>query len=359
MYDPKLPYNDLPPLPPQAELETKLVLKKAIAANKALAELRGAGHLIPNQAVLIQTLELQEAKLSSEIENIVTTNDELYLAFADHASKIDPQTKEVLSYKDALWHGYKELKEKKRLLTTPLYEELVQVIKGTTEGVRKGPGTKLVNTRGEVQYTPPEGEKVIRECLTNMERFMFAEDSLDPLIKMAVMHYQFEAIHPFTDGNGRTGRILNILYLIDKGLLDIPVLYLSRFIIENKNDYYIGLRKVTEEGAWETWVLFMLEALLQTATVTKERILAIHRLFEKSVEAVRTQLPKIYSKDLVEVIFRSPYCKIRLLEEAAGIGRQTASYYLQELHRIGLVRELKVGRDKYYINDEFLKLLIL
>jgi len=229
-FDPQTPYNDLPLLPPPGELETRAVLKKAIAANKALAELKGAGELIPDQSLLIQAIGLQEAKLSSEIENIVTTNDELYRAFADQGQRTNPHTKEVLRYKDALWHGFKMIKEENRPLTTRLFEELFQIIKETTAGVRRMPGTKLANPFGEVIYTPPEGEGIIRDKLANLERFIYDDSDLDPLIKLAVMHYQFEAIHPFTDGNGRTGRIINILYLVEVGLLDIPVLYLSRYI---------------------------------------------------------------------------------------------------------------------------------
>jgi len=357
MFDRKLPYNDLPDLPPLIDVETPAVLKTAIRANKAMAELRVSGHLIPNQTILIQALGLSEAKLSSEIENIVTTNDDLYRAFADHSVNIDPQTKEVLFYKDALWHGYYALKNKKRLLTTPLFEELVQILKNNSEGIRKTFGTKLMNPRGEVVYTPPEGEEVIRQKLSNLEKFLYANDSLDPLIKMAIIHYQFEAIHPFSDGNGRTGRILNILFLIEQGLLDIPVLYLSRYIISNKTQYYQGLRNVTENNAWESWVLYLLQGLEQMALLTREKILAIHQLINQTADFVRTKLPRIYSKDLIEVVFQSPYCKIAFLEKAGISKRQTASTYLQQLESIGVLRSLKQGRDTYYINDSFLKLL--
>ena len=354
-----IPFNALPDLPPKEEVETVTILKMAIRANKAIAELRVSGHLIPNQAVLIQTLGLSEAKLSSEIENIVTTNDELYRAFVDGNINIEPQTKEVLFYKDALWHGYHALTKKNRLLTTPLFIELVQILKNSTLGIRNIPGTKLVNSRGEVKYIPPEGEEIIRKKLSNLEKFIYAEDSLDPLIKMAIIHYQFEAIHPFPDGNGRTGRILNILYLIEKQLLDIPVLYLSNYIISNKIEYYNGLQQVTETSAWEPWILYILQGLEQTAIVTRERILSIYRLTEETGEKVRTRLPRIYSKDLIEIIFRSPYCKIKFLEEAGIAKRQTASSYLKELEKIGVLRSHKIGRDIYYVNDHFLKILSL
>ena len=356
-FDRTLPYNALPELPPLVNIETNAILKAAIKANKAIAELKISGHLIPNQSILIQALGLSEAKISSEIENIVTTNDELYRAFGDGHSAIDAQTKEVLFYKDALWYGYNYLKTNKGLLTTPLFEELVQILKNSSIGIRKTPGTKLMNPLGEIVYTPPEGEDVIRAKLTNLEKFIYAEDSLDPLIRMAILHYQFEAIHPFLDGNGRTGRILNILFLIKENLLDIPILYLSRYINANKTLYYNGIRNVTEKGDWEAWVLYMLLGVEETALMTRDRIVGIHQLFQKTLEQVRSQLPRIYSKDLIEVLFRNPYCKIKFLEEA-GIGkRQTASLYLQQLEKIGILRSLKVGRDTYYINDAFLNLL--
>jgi len=353
----EVPYNDLPDLPPTVEIETVAILKMAIRANKAIAELKISGHLIPNQSVLIQALGLSEAKLSSEIENIVTTNDELYRAFADGNMNIEPETKEVLFYKDALWHGYRAITQNKRLLTTPLFVELGQILRNSTQGIRNIPGTKLANSIGEIKYTPPEGETTIRNKLSNLEKFIYADDSVDPLIKMAILHYQFEAIHPFSDGNGRTGRILNILYLVEKKLLDIPLLYLSKYIITNKIAYYNGLQKVTEQAAWEPWILYILHGLEQTAIATREQILKIHRLIQNTAEEVRSQLPRIYSKDLIEIIFRSPYCKIKFLEDSGIAKRQTASTYLKELERIGVLRGLKIGRDIYYVNDTFLSAL--
>ena len=350
-------YNNLPDLPPKTDLETVPILKMAIRANKAVAELKISGHLIPNQAILIQALGLSEAKSSSEIENIVTTNDELYKAFADSTMQIEPQTKEVLYYKDALWHGFHALTQKKRLLTTPLFIELTQILRNSTQGIRNLPGTKLVNPSGQVKYTPPEGDLIIRNKLSNLEIFMHTETSLDPLIKMAVMHYQFEAIHPFPDGNGRTGRILNILYLIDKKLLDLPILYLSRYIISNKASYYNGLQQVTESNAWEPWILYMLQGIEQTAITTRKQILNIHDLIQETAKKVRSELPRIYSKDLIEILFTSPYCKIKFLEERGIAKRQTASVYLKELERIGVLRGFKMGRDVYYVNDLFLKAL--
>jgi Fic family protein len=356
-FDHLLPYNDLPPLPPTVELETAKVLKEAIQASRALAELKGASDLI-NQVLLIQAIGLQEAKSSSEIENIVTTNDQLYLAFAQTNPDIDSLTKEVLFYKDALWHGFKALDEN-RLLTTSLFVELVQIINNTTEGIRTLPGTKLLNPHSkQVIYTPPEGESVIRDKLSNLEKFIYGNTDLDPLIKMAVIHYQFEAIHPFSDGNGRVGRILNILYLIHEKLLDLPILYLSQYIIAHKEAYYLGLRKVTMENRWEEWILFILTGITETAIKARICILKIQTLMLKTTEVLKKELPKIYSKELVEVIFQQPYCKIRFLEDAGIARRQTASFYLKELERIGILKSIKKGTEKYYINTALYKILI-
>jgi Fic family protein len=350
------PYNDLPLLPPAAELETKAVLKQAIAANRVLANLRGLAARIPNQGMLISSIVLQEARLSSEIENIVTTNDELYRADADPEGKTDAHTKEVLRYREALFHGFRALKD--RPLTTNLFIEIVQRIKQIDFEIRAIPGTALKNEQGEIVYTPPVGETVIRNKLSNLEAFIHADDDLDPLVKMAVMHYQFEAIHPFPDGNGRTGRILNLLYLVDKGLLDIPVLFLSRYIIANRAAYYHGLRGVTEGQDWESWILFMLRAVETTAQLTFDQVLRIRTVMESVQERVRLEASTIYSKDLVEAIFHHPYTKIQFLVDAGIAKRQTASSYLQALAALGVLRESKQGREKYYINDALLSELV-
>lgn len=350
-FDRSQAFNELPLLPPRAELESKAVLKQAIAANRMLANLRGLAAQIPNQGVLINSIVLQEARLSSEIENIVTTNDELYRADADADGKTDLHTKEVLRYRQALNHGFRELQGQGRPLSTNLFIEIVQIIKEVAFGIRKVPGTALKNERGEVVYTPPVGEAVIRDKLSNLEQFMHAQDELDPLVKMAVMHYQFEAIHPFEDGNGRTGRILNLLYLVDQGLLDIPVLFLSRYIIANKPAYYEGLRRVTEGQDWENWILFMLRAVESTAQQTFAQLTRIRALMEAVREQVQVQAPGIYSKDLVEAIFVHPYTKIQFLVDAGIAKRQTASSYLQTLAGLGLLRASKQGREMYYIND--------
>jgi Fic family protein len=353
-FDRNQPYNDLPLLPPATELESKPVLKLAIRANRALANLRGLAGQIPNQSMLIQSIALQEARLSSEIENIVTTNDDLYRADADADGKADPHTKEVLRYRQALNFGFDALA--RRPLSTNLFIDIVRLIKQTDIGIRAVPGTALQNELNEVIYTPPVGEAVIRDKLSNLERFMHAENDLDPLIKMAVMHYQFEAIHPFSDGNGRTGRILNLLFLVDQGLMDTPVLFLSRYIIANRQDYYLGLRKVTEHQDWENWLLFMLRAVESTAQQTYDQVKRILALMENVRERVQRDAPGIYSKDLIEVIFRHPYTKIQFLVDAHIAKRQTASNYLQQLAspHLGILREHQAGREKYYINDALL-----
>ena len=355
MYARNLPYNDLPPLPPVAEIETAVVLKKAISASRAMAELKGMAERMPNQAMLIDSLVLQEARASSEIENILTTNDEIFKAASDDALPASPEAKEVLRYRQALNHGFREIKT--RPLATGLFVEIAQLIKETQFDIRRTPGTRIANGKGETIYTPPEGNTVIRDKLRELENFMHADDGLDALVKMALMHYQFEAIHPFPDGNGRTGRILNILYLVDKGLLNLPVLYLSRYIIDNKAAYYEGLRRVTEEGAWQDWVLYMLDAIEQTSVRTQQQITDILALMETVRQEVQREAPGIYSMDLIEQIFRQPYCKIQFLERA-GLGtRQTCAKYLRELEKLGVLAGQKIGREVYFINSRLFTLL--
>ena len=354
-FDRAKPFNDLPLLPPKTELETKAVLKQTIASARALADLRGIAAKVPNPGILINGIVLQEARLSSEIENIVTTSDELYRAAANGDGGADTQTKEVLRYREALWHGFEQIK--KRGLSANLSIEIVGIIRQLQMDVRKAPGTALKNQAGEVIYTPPEGELLIRDKLSNLEKFIHDDDVVDPLVKLAVMHYQFEAIHPFSDGNGRTGRILNVLYLVEKGLLDLPVLYLSHYILRKKADYYAGLRNVTEDGEWEEWVLFMLRGIEQTARETCELVDRILKLMEETAGRVKTKGGGIYSKDLIEVIYSNPYCRIRFLEEAGIAKRQTASSYLQKLAELHVLEPVKVGREMYYINRGLLKVL--
>ena len=354
-WHPEKPYNDLPLLPPTIELETKAVLKRCISARTALAELKQAAELIPNQAMLINTLPLLEAKDSSEIENIVTTTDKLFQYAGDDAHA-DPATKEALQYRRALYEGWRALVQ--RPINTNMAETICSQIKGVEMSVRKVPGTALVNDRtGETICTPPEGEQVLRDLLSNWERFLHEQPELDPLIRMAVMHYQFEAIHPFTDGNGRTGRILNILYLVQENLLNLPILYLSHYIIANKSQYYNGLLAVTREQAWEPWLLYMLDAVESTAHWTTRKIISIRDLAAHTAAYVREQLPKIYSRELIDTIFQQPYCRIGDLVDAGIAKRQTASEYLKKLVSIGVLVEKKAGRERLFIQPKLVQLI--
>jgi Fic family protein len=355
------PFNQLPDLPPSVELETPRVLKATTRASRALAELKGRTHTIPNPTVLLNTLALEEAKLSSEIENIFTTNDELYrgLAANGNGADLSPHAKEVLHYRDALWYGMNVIRERP-FLSTNLAIEIVNIIKKNNAGIRNLPGTKLQNPETkEVIYTPPEGEDLIRKKMANLE--LFSNDSssdLDPLVRIGVTHYQFEAIHPFFDGNGRTGRILIILQLIMNSLLEIPILFLSRFIIDHKTQYYLNLRAVTERGEWEGWLLYMLKAIEATAHGTTEKINTMHQLLTETVEKAKKALPKrTFSKDLIELIFEQPYCKIRFVEKAGIAKRLTATKYLRDLAKAGFVTPVKKGRELIFINHALWHLL--
>lgn len=352
---PEQPYNDLPPLPPARDIETKAVLRRCITARAALAELKQAAELIPNQGVLINTLPLLEAKDSSEIENIVTTTDKLF-QHAQSENLADPATKEALRYRTALYSGFRSLAQ--RPLCTATAVEICRTTKGVDMDIRRTPGTQLINDHsGDVIYTPPEGEALLRDKLANWERFLHNETHLDPLIRMAIGHYQFEAIHPFTDGNGRTGRILNILYLIQEGLLGLPILYLSRFIIARKNDYYTRLLDVTRKEDWEPWILFMLQAVEETAQWTTAKIAAVRALAEHTTAHVRERLPKIYSRELVDVIFEQPYSRIANLVEKDIAQRQAASRYLKDLAALGVLKEIQVGKEKLFIHPKLMQLL--
>lgn len=355
-WHPERPYNELPLLPPSIELETKAVLRQCISARVALAELKQAAELIPNQAMLINTLPLLEAKDSSEIENIVTTTDKLFQYVDSDEANADPATKEALRYRRALYEGWKALAE--RPINTNMAESICSQVKGVDMRVRKVPGTALANERtGEIISTPPAGEKVLRDLLSNWECFLHEQPELDPLIRMAVMHYQFEAIHPFTDGNGRTGRILNILYLVQEELLTLPILYLSRYIIANKGDYYSGLLAVTKDQAWESWLLYMLEAVESTAKWTTQKILSVRDLADHTADYVRQQLPKIYSRELIDVIFEQPYGRISNVVDAGIAKRQTASEYLKKLVAIGVLREEQAGRERLFIHPKLIRLI--
>ena len=355
-FDKNLPYNDLPLLPPNADIETKEILRKTISAGRALAQLNGTLKNLPNPTLFLDTIYLQEAKASSEVENIITTNDELYKSLVADKKIENSATKEVLSYKEALWLGLERLKEKP-FITTNLCVSIVQCIKQNTASIRVTPGTTLSNTKGEVIYTPPSGEVVIREKLENLEKFINEDESIDPLIKMALMHYQFEAIHPFADGNGRTGRILLLLYLKLSGLLDTPAIYLSEYIIKNKADYYKSLRSVTEKSDWENYILYMLDMIEETSNRGLERLNKITKAIDKITEEIKIKLPKIYSKDLVEILFRLPYTKRQhLIDENIG-NLKTVGNYLMALEENGFLKSVKVGKEKLYLNERLLKIL--
>lgn len=355
-FDPNRPYNELPALPPAADIETKPLLKACIEARAALAELKSVGDLIPNQAVLINTIPLLEAQASSEIENIVTTSDELFRFSQLEEQATDPATKEALRYRGALRQGFESLRE--RPLNTNTAVQVCSRLKGREMQIRRVPGTALTTAAtGAVIYTPPEGEALLREKLADWERFIHGATEVDPLIRMAVAHYQFEAIHPFVDGNGRTGRVLNLLMLVEQGLLTLPVLYLSRYILRNRTEYYRGLLAVTRDGAWEEWVAFMLAAVTDTARWTTAKIQAIQRLHTEATAFVKARAGKIYSRELVDMLFAQPYCRIQNLVEADIAKRQTASVYLKQLASIGMLREVKVGREKLFIHPNFVRLL--
>lgn len=356
-FDPTTPYDSLPPLPPKADLESRAVLKACIDARAALAELKQAGGLLPNQTILINTIPLLEARASSEIENVVTTTDRLFrFAQADREGLADPATKEALRYRTALYWGFRSLK--RRPLSTATAVEVCRTIKGVNLDIRRVPGTALAgDASGKVIYTPPQGEALLRKLLANWERFLHEATEIDPLVRMTVGHYQFEAIHPFTDGNGRTGRILNLLFLVEQGLLDLPVLYLSRAIIQSKADYYRLLLAVTAEGRWEEWIRYMLKAVDETARWTTAKIRAIRELMQETADLVRQKAPAVYSRDLVELIFVQPYCRIGNVVDAGIAKRQTASVYLKELCDIGVLKEVKAGREKLFTNPRLMTLL--
>jgi Fic family protein len=349
---------NLRPLPVDTDIETKAVLKKTASAHRFLAELKGMAATIPNETILISTLTLQEAKDSSEIENIITTHDDLYKTtlFADFIKS--PAAKEVGNYAAALQRGFVKVRES-RLLTINHILEIHKELEQNDAGIRRLPGTELKNEQtGATVYTPPQDHDEIVRLLTNLEQFINDEtlSDLDPLVKMAVIHYQFESIHPFYDGNGRTGRIINILYLVAKGLLDIPVLYLSRYIIRNKTEYYRLLQKVRDNNAWEEWLLYMLHGVETTSRQTIWIIQSIKNIMMDYKHRIRKELPKIYSQDLLNNLFRHPYTKIAYLQDDLQVSRLTATKYLDQLTERGFLIKSKIGRYNYYINEPLMNL---
>ena len=356
-FDASQPYNHLPELPPPTDLiENTQVLKKCINARVALAELKQAAELIPNAAVLVNALPLLEARASSEIENIVTTTDKLF-EFVDIAEdKADSATKEALRYRTALFEGSKMVR--RGMLTTDMAIQICSTIKGLELDIRDDSGTRLSNRKtGEVIYTPPVGQKLLQKKLQNWADFMQDQTQIDPLVRMAVQHYQFEAIHPFTDGNGRTGRIINILFLMQQGLLDSPILYLSRHIIQHKGEYYRLLNDITHHEAWTPWIMYMLNGVEETCIWTTDKIKAIRELMQHTSQFVQSRLPKAYSWELVEALFKQPYCRINNLVSAGVAKRQTASVYLKQLCEIGVLKEVKSGRETLFVHPKYIELL--
>ncbi len=344
-------------LPPEADLETKQVLKRLAGAHRALAELKGFADTMPNKNILINAVTINEAKDSSEIENIITTHDELFKAMSQPNYQ-NPAAKEVVNYRTALWKGYEAIKDT-QILTSNMMVEIQQNIEKNRAGIRKLPGTVLKNeATGEVVYTPPSGEQEIMALLSNLERYMNDDhDGIDPLIKLAVIHHQFESIHPFYDGNGRTGRIINVLYLVLKELLDSPILYLSQYIIRNKASYYRLLQEVRTKGAWEEWILFMLDGIESTAIETLKLIKRINTLVEQTAEDILSALPKIYSRELVDLLFFEFYTKTIYIEKGLRISRKTAVTYLSALEESGFLTSERMGRERIYLNKRLFEVV--
>ncbi len=350
------PWNDLPELPPAVEIESRDILKACISAMTELAKANALVKTLPNETVLVHTLPLQEARRSSEIENIVTTNDELYRAMTSNNIQTSPHTKEVLRYREALWTGMDSMRNRD-IINTPLLEHICSRIRDIQTSVRQD-RVKIQNAvTKETIYTPPTGYENIIRLLTNLEHFINEDNGLQPLVKMAIMHYQFEAIHPFPDGNGRIGRILNILYLMQQGLLDVPILYLSRFFIQNRSEYYRYLREVTEEGKWEQWILYVLAAVEQTSRETAHTIETINTLIGNVITHAQGKTKAIERKGFVDLLFKWPYCKINIVEEELQCSRITSTKYLNEITELGLLERRKIGREYYYINSNLMNLL--
>jgi len=349
----------LQPLPVKQDLETRAVLKKLALAHRSLAELKGILTSIPNQSILLETLTLQEARESSAIENIISTFDEVYQSNLLSNIFASPAAKEVHQYAAALKKGF-ELVKKHHLLTINHILQIQEVVEQNRAGFRKLPGTRLMNDKtGQVVYMPPQDYDTILSFMNNLETFINDDGIMDadPLIKMAIIHHQFESIHPFYDGNGRTGRIINILYLVQKGLLHLPVLYLSHYIIQHKADYYRLLQEVRDEGKWEEWILFMLDGIEKTAAASVKLIASMKELMQQYKQQIRSNHPKLYSQDLLNNLFKYPYTKIEFLQTDLQISRSTAIRYLDALIKAGILTKHKVGRDNFFMNAKLFALL--
>lgn len=366
VFDRTQPFNQLAHLPPPEEIIDKDVLLQWGYASRSLAELDKNLHRLPDPAILVNTITLREAKSSSEIENIFTTNDELYKAISDSLKEeiASSATKEVLRYREALWAGYHSIRET-QMITSNTVIDVYQRVKDTTLKLRT-PQSRVVIRRGnsefrsgEIIYTPPRGGEIVKRLLDNFFEYLGSQDSYptDPLIKMAISHYQFEAIHPFSDGNGRTGRILNLLYLVNQGLLALPVLYLSKYIIENKDEYYFRLGAVTQRGDWKSWLLYIMNAVKFTATYTNNLIDDIVNQMEATLEYSKAKL-KWYNKEVNETLFMQPYIKPALLNQVLNrTSRTTLTKYMTELTHLGILSPKKDGKEVYYINNDLLRIL--
>jgi Fic family protein len=356
------PTYPIPSLPPQGNLETTTILKALTRARSALAELKGRAATIPNQGILIDTLSLQEAMASSEIENIVTTQDELFQIEAFPDAPGSGAAKEVARYRDALHYGFHQLKERQGLLTNNLIIGMFQILKQNRGDFRPGPGTTLMNDQTkEIIYVPPQDRNEIVRHMERLELFIneeLTEDGLDPLIRMALIHHQFESIHPFPDGNGRLGRIINVLYLTKCGLLETPILYLSRYITEHKADYYQLLQATRATGEWEPWILYMLDGVAETSKETLRLVEGIRSLMAIAKNRLREEHAKIYSQDLLNNLFRHPYTRIEFVQKELDISRPTATKYLDELAESGVLAKQRHGRNNYYINRPLVNLFV-
>lgn len=350
----------IPDLPPKGELESKAILKLASIAHRFLAELKGRAAAIPNQGILIDTLSLQEAKASSEIENIITTQDEMFQATLFPENPSSAAAKEVFLYRDALQKGLKDLRDKKGILSNNAIISMFQILKRTDGGFRRTSGTALKNDQtGDIVYVPPQNGNDIIMHMTALEEFMNDDDysGLDLLVRMAIIHHQFESIHPFPDGNGRLGRIINVLYLTQHRLLDIPILYLSRYITQNKSQYYQLLQSVRDTGEWEPWILYMLDAVANTSAQTIDLVNGIRNLMAEYKDIIRSKHSKIYSQDLLNNLFKHPYTRIDYVVKEIGVSRQTAANYLDQLAEAELLVKFQSGRNVYFVNMPLMDLL--
>ena len=346
-------------LPLKVDVETKAVLRKVASAHRVLAELKGILTSIPNQTILLETLTLREARESAAIENIISTIDEVYQSNYNTQQFINPAAKEVHQYAQALKKGH-DLVKKNDLLTIQHIIKIQEIVEQNNAGFRKLPGTKLLNEKtGEIIYTPPQDHETIISLMKNLESFINDDElsNLDPLVKMAIIHHQFESIHPFYDGNGRTGRIINILYLVQKKLLTLPILYLSNYIIKNKSEYYKLLQSVRDDNNWEPWILYILNGVEESSSTSINIIMSIRELMQAHKLMIKKQLPKIYSQDLLNNLFKYPYTKIEYLQKELDISRSTAIRYLDALISLGILKKKKIGRDNFFLNEALFEIL--